>query len=54
VDRPEDYERLLASQLLGGSQTNDERGMMNADRELSSGPVPEQFARRLGELGAKD
>lgn len=34
VDRPEDYERLLASQLLGGSRTNDERGTMNAEREL--------------------
>jgi len=54
VDRPEDYERLLASQLLGGSRTNDERGTMNADRELSSLPAPEQIARRLGELGAKD
>lgn len=34
VDRPEDYERLLASQLLGRSRTNDERGTMNAEREL--------------------
>ena len=34
VDRPEDYERLLASQMLGGSRTNDERGTMNAEREL--------------------
>jgi hypothetical protein len=40
--------------LLGGSRTNDERGTMNADRELSSLPAPEQIARRLGELGAKD
>ncbi|MGH8702572.1 MAG: TIGR04282 family arsenosugar biosynthesis glycosyltransferase [Burkholderiales bacterium] len=34
VDRPEDYERLLASQLLDGSRTNDERGTMSAEREL--------------------
>jgi len=34
VDRPEDYERLLASQLLGGSRTSDEHGTMNAEREL--------------------